>query len=97
MTNSTEHKLMSEFQFAIDILKHKGFVSSYFKQMLDKYGSIKTAKKLINSDQPKEGLEKLIKLGLEKYSMESIVLKEDFSDSFTTRELEICKKRLGLD
>ncbi|MEA2088571.1 MAG: hypothetical protein U9O55_01885 [Patescibacteria group bacterium] len=72
--------------------KKAGYNPTIFFQMLQKYGGIETAKKLLapqNSIQ--YGFKKLDKLNILYLSVEALVLQDKYKKLFTEQELKIAK------
>lgn len=65
-----------------------------FHQMVQQYGGLATAKKLLASNHYPEGLTRLWELKRLDISMEATVLQEPWCTLFTTEELAIAKKHL---
>ncbi|MBR5369281.1 MAG: hypothetical protein IK138_08390 [Lachnospiraceae bacterium] len=71
------------------------YTASRFYQMLNEFGAVETAKKLIHSNELSEGFAILWEKDRLDLSVESIVIKEEFSSLFTEEEIDICRKRLA--
>ena len=69
------------------------YYSGRFFQMLDRYGSRETVKKLINSGNM-DGFDRLKKVNALQYSVEAIILQEKYKGLFTDEELDCCRKKL---
>lgn len=65
-----------------------------FHQMVQEYGGLATAKKLLASTHYPEGLTRLWELKRLDISMEATVLQEPWCGLFTSGELAVAKKRL---
>lgn len=74
--------------------RERGYVATYFLQMLDRYGGVETAKRLLAKRDAQTGLYKLWELGLLGDSMEAVVLQERFRPLFTEEEIAEAKRRL---
>ncbi len=92
------NQLEGQFHRAmIDVYEHAkefDYFANYFKQMLDRYGSVETAKRLLGESQAQEGLFKLWELKALEISVEATVLREEFRALFDERELDEAKRRL---
>lgn len=71
-----------------------------FLQMLNQYGGVETAKRLIkknkDSGRISDGFIKLsYELNRQDLTMEYVILKPEYSELFTPEEIEYCKKVLG--
>jgi hypothetical protein len=91
-------KLEQEFTEALEgtirAAKSKGYIPSYFIQMLAKHGGVNTAKRLLADKDTQSGLFTLWELGLLHESMEAIVLIEKFQSLFSLEELQEARNRL---
>lgn len=66
-----------------------------YLQMLDKYGGLKTAKKLLATDKIHEGLTRLYLLGRLDLTVEKLVLKKKYRILFSEEELKRAKRKLS--
>lgn len=89
-----EDELTNALRGTIEAGRARGYVPAYFIRMLDEYRGRETAKRLLASSAPQEGLYKLWDLGLLGDSMEAVVLQERFRTLFTKEELAEARKRL---
>lgn len=75
--------------------KELGYNPTRFLQMIDKYGGVGAAKKLLSTeDFIQEGVVTLWELGRLDLSVEALVVKEQFGELFIDKEKEIARKRL---
>ena len=69
-----------------------------FKQMLDRYGGVETAKRLLATGDGQQGLVTLYDLegliAVERYSVEALVLRESWGDLFSADQLAEARRRL---
>ena len=65
-----------------------------FLTMVVDYGGLETAKKLLASDAPQYGFEKLWESGRLDLTMEALVLRPQYHSLFTDQELKVAEKRL---
>jgi len=65
-----------------------------FLQMVEKMGGLQAAKVLLSKEDPQFGLTKLWECGRLDLSVEALVLKPEFRDLFTGKELEVARQRL---
>lgn len=90
--------LESEFEDALrgtyEAARKRGYIATYFLQMLEEHGGVETAKRLLAKSEPQTGLFELWNLGLLKESMEAVVLQDKFKDLFTMDELAEAHRRL---
>ncbi len=91
-------KLEKEFEQALrgtyDAARKRGYVATYFLQMLEEHGGKETAKRLLAKSEPQTGLFELWELGLLSESMEAAVLQDKFRGLFTEVELAEAHRRL---
>ena len=73
--------------------------ATYFIQMLNEQGGVKTAKTLISKSlqtgNPSEGFTRLYLEGRLDLSMEDSVCKPEYKDLFEQHEIDYCTKALG--
>ena len=62
--------------------------------MIDKYGGVGTAKRLLAKEEIQEGLMKLWELQCLDHSMEALVIQERFRPLFSDREIAEAQRRL---
>jgi len=65
-----------------------------YLQMLDRYGGLRTAKRLLATNRIHEGLIKLYLLGRLDLTVEKLVLKKKYRILFSEEELKRAKRRL---
>ena len=63
-------------------------------QMLGEHGGVETARRLLASREPQQGLFELYRLDLLHESMEAVVLQAKFRSLFTQQELAEAHRRL---
>lgn len=66
-----------------------------YLQMLDKYGGLKTAKKLLVTDKIHEGLVKLYLFGRLDLTVEKLVLNKKYRILFSEENLKRAKRKLN--
>lgn len=71
-----------------------GYPATRFKQMIDKYGGVQAAKRLLAKTDLQSGLMWLWEHGALAISMEALVLEEHFQPLFTELELAEAHRRL---
>jgi len=91
---SLEDELTAALRGTIDAARNHNYVPTYFLRMLDKYGGLGTAKRLLVKNDRQTRLFKLYELGLLDESMEAVVLQERFRPLFTDEELAEARRRL---
>jgi hypothetical protein len=91
-------ELTDEFHHAMidlyEVAKGHNYFATYFKQMLDQYQGVETAKRLLARQEIQPGLERLWALKLLDQSVEAKVLQERFRPLFTQAELDEAYRRL---
>ncbi len=94
MPTSIEKELHVALHGTVEAALKRGYKPTYFIQMLEREGGLKTAKRLIASHGPQKGLFTLQGLGLLGESMEAVMLQERFRSLFTKEELAEARRRL---
>jgi hypothetical protein len=88
----------AEFDQAIrgtyEAARKRGYVATYFLQMLEEYGAVETAKRLLSKTDVQSGLYKLWELELLQESMEALVVDRRFQELFTESEVAEAHRRL---
>lgn len=74
--------------------KELAYYATYFKQMLDRYGGIETARRLLAESTPQQGLRRLWELDSLDISVEATVLGEESRPLFSAEELAEARRRL---
>ena len=75
--------------------KGYGYYATYFKRMLDQYGGVEAAKRLLAGREVQQGLMRLWELGHLENSVEAYVVGERFCSLFTDGEIAEARRRLG--
>jgi hypothetical protein len=91
--------LESEFERALrgtyEAARKRGYVATYFLQMLQDYGAIGMTKRLLAKSEPQTGLFELWKLNLLNESMEAVIWDNSrFHPLFTLDEIGEARHRL---
>ena len=89
-----EDELTSALRGTYEAARARGYIATYFIQMLEEYGGLETAKRLLAVSEPQTGLYKLWELHLLNESMEAVVLQERFRSLFTQAEMNEARRRL---
>jgi ethanolamine utilization protein EutA (predicted chaperonin) len=74
--------------------KKHNYIPTYFIRMLEEFGGVETAKRLLQKSDAQQGLFTLWELGLLKESVEAAVINEKFQSLFTKEEIEEARRRL---
>jgi len=85
------HQAMME---VYKVAKDHGYYATYFKGMIDEYGGVEVAKRLLAKQGIQSGLMRLRELDLLDHSMEAAVLQERFRSLFTEAEVQEARRRL---
>ena len=92
------HNLEEQFHHAMmsgnEKAKLLGYNATYFQRMIDQYGSLETAKRLLAKPGIQEGLMRLWEMGCLDESMEALVIQERFRPLFTEAEIAEARRRL---
>jgi hypothetical protein len=94
MLMDIEEELTDALKGTVDAARKRGYVPTYFLQMLGELKGRETAKRLLATSEPQTGLFELWNLGLLHESMEAVVLQDKFKDLFTDDELAEAHRRL---
>ena len=90
--------LEAEFEEALhgtyNAAKERGYIATYFLQMLEEHGGVETAKRLLAKSDVQAGLYKLWELDLLDQSMEVLILQKKFRSLFTETEIVESRRRL---
>jgi 5-methylcytosine-specific restriction enzyme A len=89
-TQQFQHAMIGVYENA----KIHDHFTTYFKRMIDEYGGLGAAKRLLAKREIQEGLMKLWELGLLDQSMEALVIQERFRPLFTETEIAEAHRRL---
>jgi hypothetical protein len=91
--------LEAEFEAALrgtyEAARKRGYIASYFLQMLEEHGGLETAKRLLSKSEPQTGLFELWKLGILNESMEAVICDNlKYQRLFTPDEVSEAHRRL---
>ena len=70
------------------------YFAIYFKRMIDEFGGVSAAKRLLAKPEIQKGLTKLWELDLLDQSMEALVIQERFQPLFSETEIAEARRRL---
>lgn len=91
---SLETEFTAALRGTYEAARKRGYVATYFLQMLEEHGGLETAKRLLAKSEPQQGLFELWNLNLLHESMEAVVLKEKYRELFTDDEMAEAHRRL---
>lgn len=95
MNNSLESRFNKEIRnLYIRSKDEEGYQASYFLNMLENYGSVLTAKKLLIAKEAQSGFLKLMEKGRKDLTVEALILKDEYADLFTPEEIKAAKERI---
>ncbi|MEP7134306.1 MAG: hypothetical protein ABI904_05185 [Chloroflexota bacterium] len=91
--------LESEFEDALrgtyEAARKRGYVATYFLQMLEEHGAVETARRLLAKSEPQTGLFELYEKGILHESMEAVIWDNTkFHTFFTPAEIGEAHRRL---
>ena len=89
-----EDQLTAALRGTYEVARARGYIATYFLQMLEEHGGRETAKRLLAKSEPQTGLFELWRLNLLHESMEAVVLQEQYKMLFTEAELAEAHRRL---
>ena len=91
---SLEEEFTRALEGTVEAAKARNYIPTYFMQMLGEHGGVETAKRLLASEEPQQGLFELYYRDLLHESMEAVVLQDKFRTLFTEKELIEARRRL---
>lgn len=91
---SIEDQLTSVLRGTYETARERGYIATYFLQMLEEHGGLETARRLLAKPEAQQGLFELWDRGLLDISMEAVILQDRFRSLFTEVELSEAHRRL---
>ncbi len=85
---SLEEDLTQELRGTYEAARKRGYVATYFLQMLEEHGGSNTARKLLAKQEIQQGLMKLAEMGMLADSMEAVVLQEKYKPLFEGDDID---------
>jgi hypothetical protein len=80
----------------VEVAKARGYIPTYFMQMLSEHGGVETAKRLLAKSEPQTGLFELWNLGILHESMEAVICDNPkYHHLFSSEEIEAAHRRLN--
>jgi hypothetical protein len=90
-----EAEFTQALEGTIEAAKARGYIPTYFIQMLSEHGGVETAKRLLAKSEPQTGLFELWNLGILHESMEAVICDNPKCHPlFTSEELTESHRRL---
>lgn len=93
---STELKFTKALRTACAESERIGYNPHEFAAMLDMYGGVRTAEKLVRSGSPQTGLKKLAGLGRLDLALETVMLSDEFAHLFSKSDLDAAEWKLRM-
>jgi hypothetical protein len=78
----------------MDAARAKNYTPTYFMRMLERYGGVETAKRLLADHTPQSGLSTLWELDLLPQSLEAVVIQDRYRSLFKPDEISEARRRL---
>lgn len=95
-SHSTELKFTKVLRTACAESERIGYNPHEFAAMLDMYGGVRTAEKLVRSGSPQTGLKRLVELGRLDLSLEAVMLSDEFAHLFSQPDLDAAEWKLKM-
>ena len=90
-----EAEFTQALEGTIEAARARGYIPTYFMQMLSEHGGVQTAKRLLAKSEPQTGLFELWNLGILYESMEAIICDNPrFHSLFKPAEIAEARRRL---
>lgn len=89
-----EHEFDLAMRGTYETARANGYIATYFLQMIEQYGGVETARRLLAAPGPQSGLYRLWELELLSDSMEALVCQKQFKPLFSDDEIDIARARL---
>jgi len=90
LENQFHHAMIGVYENA----REHEYYATYFKEMVDRYGGLGAAKRLLAKPEIQDGLMKLWELHQLDQSIEALVIQERFRPLFTEAEIAEAHRRL---
>ena len=91
LSQQFEQRLVDSVRDSIEL----GYNPTRFTDMLNTWGGVGVAQRLVASGELQDGIKKLVAMGHPELTMESIMLEPEFSAIFPGGELEAARWRLN--
>jgi hypothetical protein len=90
-----EEEFTQALEGTVEAAKARGYIPTYFMQMLSDHGGVETAKRLLAKSEPQTGLFELWNLGILHESMEAVICDNPrFHHLFEVPEIAEAHQRL---
>lgn len=94
MDPETKRRFEAEMWRLYEEPKKAGYNATYYLRTLNELGGLATARKLLASPAPAQGLARLYELGLLESSVERLVLRPEWRSLFSSEERATARQRL---
>jgi len=92
---SLESEFTQALEGTVEAARARGYIPTYFMQMLNEHGGVETAKRLLSKSEPQTGLFELWNLGILHESMEAVICDNPrYRSLFTQEEINEAHRRL---
>jgi hypothetical protein len=93
--NELEQQFLKALMHGVESSRKEcNYNPNYFLQMLDDYGALGAARRLITGDNPSSGFTRLWECKRLDLTVEAIALTPPYRDLFTEEELTLARERL---
>jgi len=90
-----EAQFTQALEGTVEAARTRGYIPTYFMQMLSEHGGVETARRLLAKSEPQAGLFKLWNLGILHESMEAVICDNlKYQALFTPEEIREARRRL---
>ena len=90
-----EAEFTQALEGTVEAARARGYIPTYFMQMLSEHGGMETAKRLLTKSEPQTGLFELWNLGILHESMEAVICDNPrFHPLFEPAEIAEAHRRL---
>lgn len=92
---SLEAEFTQALEGTVEAARRRGYIPTYFMQMLSEHGGVETAKRLLAKSEPQTGLFELWNLGILHEFMEAVICDNPrYQSLFTPKEIGEAHRRL---
>lgn len=96
LETKTEKEFDREMKLVYENAKTEcNYIATRYLLMLNEYGGLNTAKRLLHGDKLSDGFIKLWECGRPDLTVEVLVIKPKYKSLFTEDEIKKAKRRLG--
>jgi hypothetical protein len=91
---SLEKSFEADVEALLDECRQRGYIPTYFMLMLQQYGGVETAHRLLAGQEIQYGLMRLWELRLLRDSEDAFVIQPKYQSLFTKAEIAEARRRL---